>query len=395
MARRTSLPFKDIQLTVVGPKGAALASRVQRLDVQANFPSSDIDELGDDLHAGVTTDPAEITVTFQAMDVSTNIFAALTGNIAYPAAGVETTALQDIDVVGRVRDAVSPTVIKSFSGKKLRITGFNYQYSVTGDSTEEYTAIGTEKRWFRNDVVIDKFSTGTTTFTLTTSPKVLKNGHYAVSAILDGAYLTEVTGTPATGEYRIVGTTLTTGDSMTSQLVVVYQATTATGAYAYLRDNSIPAAIRGKNVPVTIYANGISRVQSVSMRGEFPNNAIREMGNVDLVGYSTQVPRVTGDISVLDTDLDLVSLFTKGALSTQTGDTEFASSEYTFQASGVSLKIELKDPADNTTVKKTLYIPKVIITTEGHTSQVGNDTTQTFAWKSFYGNIVIYSGAMP
>lgn len=49
MARRLSLPFKDVQLKVVGPKGAFLASRVQRLDVQTNFPSTDIDEIGDTL----------------------------------------------------------------------------------------------------------------------------------------------------------------------------------------------------------------------------------------------------------------------------------------------------------------------------------------------------------
>ena len=46
MARRLALPFKDTQLKVAGPKGAFLAPRVQRLDVQTNFPSTDVDELG-------------------------------------------------------------------------------------------------------------------------------------------------------------------------------------------------------------------------------------------------------------------------------------------------------------------------------------------------------------
>ncbi len=381
-----------MQLKVVGPKGFGIASRIQRLDIQSNFPSTDIDELGDDQHAGVVTDVAEITVTFQAMDVSPNIFAVLTGS-DFSSNPVSVTVLGEVDVIGQVRDATVANVIKAVHGKRLQVTGFNFSYSVGGESTEEYTVAGSEKRWFKNDVIVQKFTTGTTSFTLSSTPKVLKNGNKALSVILDSQYLDEVPSGPATGQYAISGTTLTTFDSRSSQLIVVYQGPSATTSYSYLRDTSIPAGIRGKNVPVTIFANGISRVQSVTIRGTFPNTAIKEMGNVNLVGYSKQVPQVTGDINVLDTDLDLISLFTTGHLSTVGSDTEYASSEFTYITSGLSLQIELKNPANNTTVLKTLYVPNVVITTEGHTSQVGNDTTQTFAWKSSTGNLFIYSGA--
>lgn len=393
MARRLSVPFRDVQLKVVGTKGAFLASRVQKLDVQTNFPSTDIDELGNDEHAGVVTDSPELTLTFQAMDTSVNIFGYLTGNIPYPAGGVSITALKDIDVVGQVRDADVSDMVKSFHGKKLRINGFNFSYSATGEATEEYTAIGSEKRWFRNDVIVDKSTTPGTSVTLTQTPIVLKNGNKALSVIVDGAYFDEVASAPSTGQYSISGTTVTLGTALASQAIVVYHASPAGNNYAYLRDTSIPAAVRGKNIPVSIGVNSISRVQSVTMRGEFPNSPVKEMGNVNIVGYSTQVPKVTGDISVLDTDLDLVSLFANGNLASNTADTEFPDSAFT--ASGLSLTIKILDPKDNTTVLKTVFVPEIVITSEGHSTSVGGDATQTFGWKSGTGNLFIYSGVKP
>jgi len=391
MARRLSLPFRDVQLKVVGPKGAFIASRVQKLDVQTNFPSTDIDELGNNEHAGVVTDSPELTLTFQAMDTSVNIFAFLTGSFPYPSTGVSITQLKDIDVVGQVRDADVSDMVKSFHGKKLRINGFNFSYSATGEATEEYTAIGSEKRWFRNDVIVDKNTTPGTSVTLTQTPITLKNGNKVLSVIVDGVYFTEVAAGPSTNEFSVSGTTVTLGTALVTQAIVVYHASPAGNNYDYLRDTSIPAAVRGKNIPVMIGVNNISRVQSVTMRGEFPNSPVKEMGNVSIVGYSTQVPKVTGDISILDTDLDMVSLFSTGVLSSQTGETEFADSAFT--ASGLALTIKILSPVDNTTVLKTLYVPQIVITSEGHSTSVGGDATQTFGWKSGTGNLFIYSGA--
>lgn len=343
-------------------------------------------------HAGVITDVPELTLTFQAMDTSVNIFAFLTGSFPYPGTGVSITSLRDIDVVGQVRNESATDVVKSFHGRKLRITGFNYSYSATGEATEEYTAIGSEKRWFRNDVVVDKVTSPTgTSVTLSATPVTLKNTKKLMTLISDGVYLTEVTTTPVSGEYSISGTTVTLGTAFASQVIAIYHVATASAVYSYLRDTSIPAAVRGKNIPVLIAANNISRVQSVTMRGEFPNNPVKEMGNVDLAGYSTQVPRVTGDISVLDTDLDLISLFTVGTLASQTGENEFASSAFT--ASGLSLTVKILSPTDNSTVLKTVYVPQVVITSEGHSTTVGGDATQTFGWKSGTGNLYVYSGS--
>jgi len=396
MAKRTSLPFKDLALKVVGPTGEYVASRVQRFEISTNFPSNDIDELGNRNHAGVTTGTPEVTTTFQVMDVAVKVFQALTGAVnPYPAQGVSITNLGEIDVIGQVRDEKIADLVKIVHGKKLRITGFTYTYTVDGEATEEYTAAGSEKRWFKRDIVVDKFTALTTTHTLTQTPIILKNGHYALSVIVDGVYFDEVATAPADGEYRIVGTTLTLAAAPTSQVVVVYQANVVASSYQSVVDNTIPVGIRGKNIPVTIGVNGIQRVQSVTIRGQFPNQKVEEMGNTSVVGYTTQVPQVTGDITVLDTDTELVALLTTGEIN-PSGVTEFQVCEYT--ASGLSMKIELHDPADKCgtqgTIVKTIYIPNITVTSEGHTTQVGQNAQQTFGFKSSTAELIVYSGAM-
>jgi hypothetical protein len=383
-----------MQLRVVGPKGEFLASRIQKLDINANIPTTDVDELGNNKHAGSVAGTPEVTATFSAMDVSVKIFSALTGTdaAAYPAAGVSISQLGEIDIIGQVKDDKLVDYIKTVHGRRLQVTGFNYTYNVTGESTEEYTVQGSDKRWFKNDVTVDKFSTGTTSFTLSQTPIILKNGNYALSVILDGSYIDEVTGAPATGEYRVVGTTLTTGDSMTSQVVVVYHTNPAGTNWAYISDSTIPAAIRGKNVPVSIGLNSIKRVQSVTLRGTFPNQKIEEMGNTAVVGYTTQVPQVTGDLTVLDTDLELIALLQTGSINP--ADTEFPLCGYT--VSGLNLIIELHDPATGCSVSgavlKTLYVPQIVLTSEGHSTNVGNNAQQTFGFKSALGDLIVYSG---
>lgn len=395
MAKRLAVPFKEMQLRVVGPTGEFKASRIQRLEINANIPSTDVDELGNNLHAGTVSGTPEVTATFSAMDVSVKIFAALTGQdaTAYPGAGVSTSNLGEVDIIGQVKDDKLADYIKSVHGRRLQITGFTYTYNVTGESTEEYTAAGSEKRWFKNDIIVDKFTTGTTTFTLTQTPILLKNGNYALSVILDGSYLSEVVGAPVTGEYSISGTSLTTGDTRTAQVIAIYHASPAGSNWSYISDSQIPAAVRGKNVPVLIGVNSIPRVQSVTIRGNFPNQKIEEMGNTSVVGYTTMPAQVTGDITVLDTDLELIALLQTGSLNP--ADTEFPLCGYT--VSGLSLEIQIQDPVNTCTpsgitVLKTVYIPQIAITSEGHSTTVGNNAQQTFGFKSVDGNLIVYSG---
>jgi hypothetical protein len=94
----------------------------------------------------------------------------------------------------------------------------------------------------------------------------------------------------------------------------------------------------------------------------------------------------------LDTDTELIDLFSTGSLAS--GDTEWKASEYT--AANISLDLALQDPADKVepfTILKTVYVPAVVITSDGYTSNVNANAQQTFDFKSEDGDIIIYSGS--
>lgn len=322
------------------------------------------------------------------------IFAALTGTdaAAYPGAGVDISALSEIDAIFYVKDAVVSDYVKTMHGHRLQIRDFAFNYQVDGDSTEDYSAIGSTRRYLKYDVQVDKFVSGTTSFVLTQTPIQLKNGDRALSVILDGEYLTEVTGAPAAGQYRIVGTTLTTGDTRTTQVLAVYHSNPAGTNWSDVSDASMPAAIRGKDVKLEISANGINRVQSITVNGNMNSQPVKELGNRSVVGYQSQVPSIEGTITVLDTDTDLISLLTEGTVGS---GVEWQPGEGCTDVT-LSLEITLLDPCDESAapaVLKTIYLPSITITNDGFTANVNNNATQTFNYRSTDAACLIYSGA--
>lgn len=394
MAKRLAIPSKQLQLTIVGARDSFKASRIQRVSLTTDIPVEDKDELGNSLHVGQSKDTPNVTLTFQAYDVGIKTFAALTGKdpASYPGAGVSISALGEVDAIIKVKDADTAVYAKSVHAKRLQIRDFALNYSVDGDATEEYTAIGSEKRWFKYDVVVDKFVTAGPTFTLTQTPIQLKNGRNALSVILDGKYLTETASAPATGEYRLVGTTLTVFDTVAAQIQVVYHANSL-AAWSDVSDTAAgPAAVKGKDVNLSISAGEISRVQSVTVNGNLNTQPVKELGNRNIVGYQKQVPTIEGTITVLDTDYDLISLLTNGVVGS---GIEWQPGEGCV-ASGLPLRIKIVDPCGPEapdTVLKTVYLPSIVIVGDSFTSNVNNNATQTFNFRSSDAELVVYSGS--
>jgi hypothetical protein len=46
MAKRLAIPSKELQLSIVSDRGAYKASRVQRVGLNTDIPSTTVDELG-------------------------------------------------------------------------------------------------------------------------------------------------------------------------------------------------------------------------------------------------------------------------------------------------------------------------------------------------------------
>jgi len=396
MAKRLAIPSKETQLHIVGPKDVFKASRVQRLSLGTDIPATTVDEIGNSLHVGDTKDTPNVTLTFSAFDTSIKIFSAMTGNnpAAYPVSGVDISQLGQIDAILFTKSADIADYVKSGHAKRLQIRDFSFSYTVDGEATEDYTAVGSERRWLKNDVIVDKFSTGTG-FTSTQIPIQLKNANYGLSCIVDGAYLDEVSGAPAAGEYRFtVAKALTLGVAAASQVILVYHSSPAGTNWSDISDDTIPAAIKGKDVGVQILANDIPRVQSITLNGNLNTQPVKELGNRNITGYQRQIPTIDGTITVLDTDTELISLLTVGTLSG--ADVEWQPGEGCTSVD-LSLKIELMDPCDTGspyTVLKTVYLPSISITGDNYTQNVNNNAQVVFNFKSADAQCIVYSGAM-
>jgi hypothetical protein len=394
---RIAVPSKESQLLVVGPKNSFKASRVQRVNMNSDVPNTTIDELGSSSHAGVTKDTPNVTVSFEAFDVGIKIFAALTGNDpdSYPAGGVDVVNLGEFDAILYYKDEVVSDYAKCIHARKLQVQSASYSFSLDGEASESYNAAGSEKRSLRYDAVVERFTTGTTSFTLVATPMQLKNGNYALSVIMDGIYLTEVTGAPAAGQYRIVGQTLTTGTSRVAQVMVVLHANPAGTNWTDVSDPLLPAGIRGKDVVVKIAANQISRVQSVTINANLNPTPVREMGNKSgIAGYQRQVPEVDGTITVLETDNELINLLLYGTTVLSGVEWEIGKG---CAGETVGLTIELLDPCDDTApyeVLKTYVIDSLDITGDSHVAAVNSNLQVTYNWKSKTGHLVVYSGAV-
>ncbi len=384
MTKKVAIPYKDIKLRIVGPQADFYAHRVQRLDIPVTLPSTTINELGNSDHAGIITDIPEVTATFQAFDVSHKIFAILTGQSvdSYPATGVDVSNLGNVDLIGYVKNTTD--ILKCVHAKKMRITDFTFTYTVDGESTEEYSCAGSEKRYFAYDVVVDSGSLTAGELTLSYEPNTLKNGYKMLSVIVDGTWKENT-------EYSVVGTTLTVSGTTTENCLAVYHTQSGVLTWSDITDATVPAAIRGKNVPVTIGVESMYRVQSVTIRGTFPNTKVVEMGNTSVVGYVVDPPDISGDITVLDTDNEIVALLTTGTIGDADGYGEYGVDEY--EERTLALEVQLKDPSDNATIQKTVRIPYMRITSDGTSANVGGQLTQTFSFMSNDAQCIVYSGA--
>jgi hypothetical protein len=392
MARRLAIPSQHVELVLVGPKASFKAARVQRLSLNTDIPTTDVGELGNANLVGVVRDTPNVTAQFSAYDVGIKNFATMTGvdPDAYPAAGVNINQLGEMDAIIQIKDESVAKYVKTAHAKRLQIRDFSFSYSADGESTEDYTAVGSEKRWFKQSVIVDRFTSGSTSFTLTQTPVALKNGRKLLTVILDGKYLDEVDSAPATGQYSVSGTTLTTSDTRTSQCIAIYHAA-VDGTWSDVAEVGLPAAIRGRDVKVTIAANSIPRVQNVTINGNLNVQPVREMGSRVIAGYQRQVPTVEGTITVLDTDTELIELLTTGTTGV---DSEFQVGDGC-PGSGINLTISLVDPCDTepATVLKTVVVSGLLLTGESYTSNYNQNASQTFNWRSGSAVVIVYSGS--
>lgn len=395
MARRPRIHSRDLQPLVATPKALFAAARVQRLDFPMTINTTVIDELGRKLHVGTTSDTPDVTVTLEAFDVSHNTFAYLTGYTpaTFPGSGVSITELKNADIIGQIRNASSLNVVDSVYVKRAIVTGMDATFGVRANSTVSYTFSSNSKKEFEKPVYYENFFvvTGSGVQTLGHTPTYLaRTSGYIIDAYRTGTdgstqYIDEGVDFTVTGaNINFNGNSTVTGD----QIWVTYCAPVTTKKFEGV-DDTAPAAIHGKYVPLQISVNNIPRVQSATIRVAFTAESILEMGGLGKpVGYEVGVPDVTGDVSVLKTDNDLINILTGQSSGTTETDMEFA-------LTSLPLKISLRDPRDISKTALTYYVPSITVTAEGDDDSVNQSMNETFSWRSTTGELYVASGNGP
>jgi hypothetical protein len=104
------------------------------------------------------------------------------------------------------------------------------------------------------------------------------------------------------------------------------------------------------------------------------------------VGYEVGIPEVTGEISVLKTDTELLQILEGVGASTVESDLEYARTD-------LPLKIELKNPRNPSQVLLTYYIPSITLTSESDENTVNQSMNETFAFSSTTGELIVASGS--
>lgn len=390
MARRARIHSRDLQPQIAAPKGLLGVARVQRFEWPMELPVTNIDELGRVLHVGTTTEIPNVTVTFEAFDVSHNTYAYLTGYTpgTFPVSGASITEFKNVDVIGQIRDQTTKNIVNALYVKRGTITGMDATFGVRDNSTVSYTVSSNSKKEFRQPVFYDNLSVSAASgVTLTHTPTYLtRTSGYIIDAYQVGsdgstAYLDEGT------DFTVAGTAVTLTGVNTPPSGTVWLTYTSADAKVFeALDDVAPAAIQGKYVPVTISLQNIPRVQSASISVSFPSEEILEMGGLGKpVGYEVGIPEVTGEISVLKTDNQLLSILDGTSVATVEHDLEYARND-------LPLKIELKNPRNPSQVLLTYYIPQITISSESDENTVNQSMNETFAFSSTTGELIVASG---
>jgi hypothetical protein len=388
MAKRARVHSRDLQPLIAAPKGLFAAARVQRFDWPVNIPTTDIDELGRKLHVGNTQDLPAVTITVEAFDVSHNTFAYVTGYTpaTFPASGVSITQLKSVDVIGHIRDVSTQNVVNALYVKRGAITGMDLSFGVAANSTVTYTVTSTSKKELKQPVVYDSLTISAASgVTLSATPTFLaRTSGYILDAYSNSsaAYLNEGT------DYTVAGTAVTFTNPTIGDTVWFTYCNATAQAFAAL-DNVAPAAIQGKYVPLKINLSKIDRVQSATIKVAMASEQINEMGALGVpVSTEIGIPQVTGDITVLKTDNDILNLITGQSASSVESDISYA-------VNTLPLKIQLLDPRNPSLVVLTYYVPTISITSEGDSSSVNQSMQETFGWQSVTGELYVASGTGP
>jgi len=410
MGSRVSINFKETAINAINGLGKTRLGRVQRAEIGANLPTTPVQELGSDQIAGRIFDLPEVTVTVSSMDVGVRTKFALAGVDWTAVPSGSSVEAQDIDYVcleqpfKAARD--SDEIVGTLFVPGAKLERFSLNYSVGGDSTEEFSFNATNRYFLKYDVAVASGTVDETGLFTFTSPvaRVLKNGSYVLSAFASGlGYLpreaiTSSTSTSVTFDTETVAddtpVTVMYHADLSNQWDYTYEFPHVAYGATPLPDQ--PVGVRGWGVEIWLVdtASGVEdrvyRVQTCTVQGQFPNTRINELGSEEVVGYMDSIPEITGTLELLLHDFKI-----QKQLSANDVDGDNWTPNDLGDSTNWGLEIRVfRRGVDRNVVgpEETIWIPKLDITQEQNNTQVGQDARVTYNFASRSNKIYFYKG---
>jgi hypothetical protein len=382
-------------------------SRAQSFDLSANVPNTVIDELGNSAHAGIVTDPAEITFKISVLDTGTDLIKNITG-VDAATWNLGHFANCQTDYMGVVRDNAG-NYFRSVYVKNGQVNSLSYSFDANGNATEAYDFVADNLTVFDGFVVTSEFTAtasdvGHNYFTLPTAGTETPIPT-AANSYFGGTYFLKVTKISggntvelienndfsyvvASKRINLTAGTLADGDVFK---LVFHSAIPATAINPVFPTNK-PASVRGRFTPVSIGVGTktlIPRLQTAGINVSFRRDRITQLGSMKVLFAPSGVPTVNGNLSALMTDLSLRKLLTygdAGASGTQFGIEQMPA--FALEQS-MGLETIIKSPVDNTTVLKRITVPDIVTTSGGMPSNVNGNLTETYSWTGKTGQLTI------
>lgn len=404
---RISIPFKEVGVDAITFGGRTRLGRVQNTDISANIPMTPVQELGSNRLAGRIFDLPEITMSISSMDVGARTAFTLANRDWATEPNGSFIELQDIQYVclaQTYKDAATRDIVRTLYVPGAKLDSYSLNYSVNGDATEDFSFQASAYKLLRYDVAMASGVVGAGgTFTFSPAARLLKGNTYVLSVFTNDGYqpldvITASTSTSVTFDTsRIpVGTPvlITYHADLSNQWQYTYEYPNIPFGYTPPPDQ--PVGMRGWGIELFLVqtsqaAQRVLRAQSCTVQAQMNTTRIQELGSEYVVGYSDNIPEVTGTVELMTTDLRLYSLLSGDATGDNFDPTELGRGNW-----GLLIRMWRRN-ANRATEQpeKTIWVPELDFTQVSDRAQVGQDATQTFNWASRDNRLYIYRGAHP
>lgn len=312
--------------------------------------------------------------------------------------------LAKADVYIPVIPSGSNTIERTCYLENVYITRLDFNYSVDGVATENYSAETDSKRWLFNNakqVIVEQFraTNNQATYTLAYTPTKLANGKYYLKILKNGQEI-DATVNPTTKTVTF-SPALTLGDQ-----VKIRYCSSQGGLFHKQDENMVsdsyehPGGVRRAYIKIYLTEGGqdkvLARVQSARITANLTRQALYELGKMKPYDRPLNLPvEITASLEFTDSDLEALARLAGKSYDVDTGiDPSVVELNIRDLLKDRGLLIEIYRLDDEKLTKlpanhpwqyplKKIRIPYLIPTSENWETRVENNATQSFEFRSY------------